>query len=99
MRKYKKYEKPSKSLAKARLFCYNMIEYRCESPDEEVNAMRLTRREMEEQYPNQWLGITNEEFAEVNGGMGIIAADVVYVNADPLVRRPLIKLDEAIACC
>ena len=61
--------------------------------------MRLTRREMEEQYPNQWLGITNEEFAEVNGGMGIIAADVVYVNADPLVRRPLIKLDEAIACC
>ena len=52
-----------KSLAKARLFCYNMIEYRCESPDEEVNAMRLTIREMEEQYPNQWLGITNEEFA------------------------------------
>lgn len=39
----------------------------------------LTREQMIKKYPNQWLGITNEEYVD-NDGITLEAADIVYTD-------------------
>lgn len=42
-------------------------------------AERLTRKQMAERYPNQYLGITNIQY-ENNDGVTLKSADVVYTD-------------------
>jgi hypothetical protein len=42
---------------------------------------KLTWEEIEEKYPNQWVGLTDVEF-EDNGNTTILSAVVTYVNYD-----------------
>lgn len=39
-------------------------------------AERLTRKQMADRYPNQWLGIRNVEYK----GREIESAEVIYIN-------------------
>lgn len=39
--------------------------------------MRLTREQMAEKYPDQWLGISNIQYKD-NDGITIESADVIY---------------------
>ena len=41
--------------------------------------MRLTREQMAEKYPDQWLGISNIQYKD-NDGITIESADVIYTN-------------------
>ncbi len=41
--------------------------------------MRLTRRQMEEKYPNQWLGLKNIIYKN-NDGVTMESAEVVYTD-------------------
>ena len=41
--------------------------------------VRLTRQEMAEKYPNQWIGISNVEYKDMNS-KEIISAEVVYTD-------------------
>ena len=41
--------------------------------------MRLTRKEMAERYPNQWLGLTNVKY-EDDDGVTLESADVTYTG-------------------
>lgn len=41
--------------------------------------MRLTREQMAEKYPDQWLGISNIQCKD-NDGITIESADVIYTN-------------------
>lgn len=40
---------------------------------------RLTREQMAEKYPDQWLGISNIQYKD-NDGITIESADVIYTN-------------------
>lgn len=42
-------------------------------------AERLTRQQMAEKYPNQWLGIANIKYKN-NNGITMESADVVYTD-------------------
>lgn len=42
-------------------------------------ANRLTRKQMAEQYPNQYLGIANMHY-ENNDGVTLESADVIYTD-------------------
>ena len=40
--------------------------------------MRMTKPEMDTQYPNRWIGIKNPEYDSVSGRL--LAADVVFTD-------------------
>lgn len=42
-------------------------------------ALRLTREQMAEQYPNQWLGLKNIEYKD-NDGITLLSAEVIYTD-------------------
>lgn len=41
--------------------------------------MRLTRRQMAEQYPNQWLGLRNPVYLD-NDGITLVSAEIVFTD-------------------
>lgn len=53
--------------------------------------VRMTRAEINEKYPNQWLGLTDAVFPE-GDGLNFISAEVVYTgeSEDQLVERQLV---------
>lgn len=54
--------------------------------------VRMTRAEINEKYPNQWLGLTDAIYPE-GDGLNFISAEVVYTgeSEDQLVERQLIN--------
>lgn len=53
--------------------------------------VRMTRAEMKEKYPNQWLGLGDAIYPE-GDGINFITAEVVYTgeSEDQLVERQLV---------
>lgn len=41
--------------------------------------MRLTRRQMTEQYPNQWLGLKEPSYLN-NDGVTLVSAEIVFTD-------------------
>lgn len=41
--------------------------------------MRLTRRQMAEQYPNQWLGLKEPVYLD-NDGVTLLSAEIVFTD-------------------
>ena len=59
---------------------------------------RLTREQMAERYPNQWLGIKNVRYRN-NDGITLESAEVVYTGKtkDELVSKQILGAEGIIA--
>ena len=57
-------------------------------------SIRLTREQMEQQYPNCWLGIKNVEYKN-NDGITLVSAEVIYTDKskDELLEMQIDGID------
>ena len=59
---------------------------------------RLTREQMAERYPNQWLGIKNVQYRN-NDGVTLESAEIVYKGKtkDELLKKQILGTEGIIA--
>lgn len=64
------------------------------------DRMRLTREEMERQYPNQWLGLRDAVYSD-DDDINFISAEVVYndESIDQLLDRQLVQKEAIFTWC